>query len=153
VRVHGACGEAIKLISEGTFDLAIIDLGWYMDSSVPVNERPCAGWSLCEKLDEKAASAATCVPQILFSSRFPTHPELSRDAARKQKLPLFKQATPVVLNSLLAAVGFVEATIAAQRGQDAADPRRFERELQDVALGYFKEAMADYRRWALLALD
>jgi hypothetical protein len=146
-------GEATKVISEEAFDLAIVDLGWYMDSSVPKNERPSAGWSLCEQLDERAAKLGTRLPQILFSSRFPTQPELSREAAKHQKLPLFKQATPVVLNSLLAAVGFVEATLAAQRSEDATAPGRFKRELQDVAVGYFKETMADYRRWALLALS
>jgi hypothetical protein len=144
--------EATKHISGGDFDLAIVDLGWYMDFTVPEHERPSAGWSLCEKLDQKATERGTRIPQILFSSRFPTHPELSRDAARQQKLPLFKEATPVVLNSLMAAVGFVEATLAGQRSQDATNPHRFTRELQDVAVGFFKEAMADYRRWALLAL-
>lgn len=137
--------EATRHISDGDFDLAIVDLGWYMDFTIPEDERPSAGWSLCEKLDARATKRGTRVPQILFSSRFPTHPELSRDAARQQKLPLFKEATPVVLNSLMAAVGFVEATLAAQRSQDANDPHRFTRDLQDVAVGFFKEVMADYR--------
>ncbi len=144
--------EALKQISESEFDLAIIDLGWYMDFAIPEIKRPSAGWSLCEKLDDKAAKGGARIPQILFSSRFPTHPELSRDAARKQKLPLFKEATPVVLNSLMAAVGFVDATLTAQRAQDINDPHRFQRELEEVALNFFKEPICDYRRWARLTL-
>jgi len=144
--------DAVEQIASNDFDLAIIDLGWYLDTKVPRHERPSAGWSLCERLDEKAARSNGRIPQILFSSRFPVEPGLSREAARKQKLPMFKQATPIVLNSLMAAVGFVEATIGAQRSQEAGNPKRFERELQDIALGFYKESIADYRRWTKLSL-
>ncbi len=144
--------EAAKQIADSTFDLAIVDLGWYMDASLPQSERPAAGWSLCERLDEKAESSGTTIPQIVFSSRFPTEPELSREAAKRRKLPLFKEATPVVRNSLMAAVGFVDATLAVQRASEAAAPDRFQRRLEDMALKYFDEALSDYRRWALLTV-
>lgn len=107
--------DARRIINENEFDLAIIDLGWYMDDSLPETTRPAAGWSLCEELDEKDERSHRRTPQIIFSSRFPTEPELSREAARRQKLPVFKEATDIVRNSLIAAVGFVDATLAAQR--------------------------------------
>lgn len=144
--------DATKEISDGDFDLAIIDLGWYMDFSLPEAERPAAGWSLCQQLDDKAEQRGTRIPQILFSSRFPTEPELSREAARRQKLPMFKEATAIVRNSLMAAVGFVDATLAAQRSSDSKSPGRFDRELENIALSFFKEPLHDYRRWALLTL-
>lgn len=144
--------QACTKISEDEFDLAIVDLGWYMDFSVPEDKRPSAGWELCQQLDDKAARNNTQIPQIVFSSRFPTHPELSRDAARQQKLPLFKEATPVVRNSLMAAVGFVESTLTAQKTYEVNGKQRFERELEDIALSLFKEPLHDYRRWAKLSL-
>jgi hypothetical protein len=144
--------EATKVISEGNFDLAIIDLGWYMDFALPENQRPAAGWSLCDQLDERDKLSGTRTPQIVFSSRFPTEPVLSHEAARRQKLPLFKEATPVVRNSLMAAVGFVEASLTAQRFSDAKGGGRFKQELEEVAVSFFRESLHDYRRWALLTL-
>jgi len=110
--------------------LAIIDLGWFMDSSLPKEERPAAGWSLCQQLDDKDEQRGKRTPQILFSSRFPKEPELSREAARRRKLPLFKEATDIVRHSLLAAVGFVDATLAVQRSASSASSSRFDPELQ-----------------------
>jgi CheY-like chemotaxis protein len=144
--------DAQKKISQGEFDLAIVDLGWYMDSSLSEQDKPVAGWSLCKQLDDKDQQSGKRTPQILFSSRFPEHPELSDRAARSQKLPLFKEATVNVRNSLLAAVGFLEATLEAQRSVNPADTSYFVRELQNIALSLFKEPMRDYRRWAVLTL-
>jgi CheY-like chemotaxis protein len=61
-------GDAAKEISRGEFDLAIIDLGWYMDYSIPEEKRPSAGWSLCQQLDDKDQRTGKQTPQILFSS-------------------------------------------------------------------------------------
>jgi CheY-like chemotaxis protein len=144
--------DARKEISRGDFDLAIIDLGWYMDDSIPEQDRPAAGWSLCEQLDAKDERTGKKTPQILFSSRFPSEPELSREAARRQKLPIFKEATAVVRNSLMAAVGFVEATLSARRSAGATGSSHFEQELQNIALSLFKEPLREHRRWAFLTL-
>jgi CheY-like chemotaxis protein len=130
VTVARTYSDAVKEISHGEFDLAIIDLGWFMDSSLPKEERPAAGWSLCQQLDDKDEQRGKRTPQILFSSRFPKEPELSREAARRRKLPLFKEATDIVRHSLLAAVGFVDATLAVQRSASSASSSRFDPELQ-----------------------
>jgi len=144
--------DATKEISNGSFDLAVIDLGWFMDFSIPETDRGAAGWSLCQQLDDKDERSGKRTPQILFSSRFPTDPALSREAARRQKLPVFKEATETVRNSLMAAIGFVDATLAAQRVASSTSPKRFNEELQNIALSFFKEPLRDYRRWALLTL-
>jgi CheY-like chemotaxis protein len=117
--------DAEKEISEGEFDLAIIDLGWYMDFSLREDERGSAGWSLCDLLDDKDKRTGKLTPQILFSSRFPKEPELSQKAAQRQKLPMFKEPTETVRNSLMAAVGFVEATLSAQRSAGSTDSGYF----------------------------
>jgi hypothetical protein len=88
----------------------------------------------------------------MFSSRFPGDPELSEKAAQRQKLPMFKQPTETVRNSLMAAVGFVEATLAAQRSAGPTGSSYFEHELQSIALSLFKEPLENYRRWAFLTL-
>ena len=144
--------DAEKEISRGEFDLAIIDLGWYMDSSLRQDEMGSAGWSLCKRLDEKDAQSGKRTPQIIFSTRFPKHPELSLMAAQRQKLPLFKEATDNVLNSLMAAIGFVEATLAAQQSASSASSSHFDQELQNIALSLFKEPLQNYRQWASLTL-
>ena len=121
VTVARTHSDAKDEISRGEFDLAIIDLGWYMDFSIPEGKRPAAGWSLCQQIDEKDEANGKLTPQIIFSSRFPDEPELSREAARRQKLPIFKEATDNVRNSLMAAVGFVDATLTAQQSISSTD--------------------------------
>jgi CheY-like chemotaxis protein len=143
--------DAQKQISDREFDLAIIDLGWFMDSALPKKDRPAAGWDLCKQLDAKDQQSGKRTPQIVFSSRFPKEPELSEEAAKSQKLPLFKEATPNARNSLIAAVGFVEATLEAQRANPGGTSD-FERELRNIALRLFNEPLRDYRQWALLTL-
>jgi hypothetical protein len=144
--------DAEKEISEGEFDLAIIDLGWYMDFSLREDERGSAGWSLCDLLDDKDKRTGKLTPQILFSSRFPKEPELSQKAAQRQKLPMFKEPTETVRNSLMAAVGFVEATLSAQRSAGSTDSGYFVHQLQSIALSLFKEPLQNYRRWSFLTL-
>ncbi len=144
--------EAKKLAEDSNFDLAIIDLGWYMDPTLPEKERPSAGWSLCDKIDEIDAINGKTTPQILFSSRFPTVPQLSREAARRQKLPLFKEASDTSRNSLLAAVGFVEATILSKREKESSSQFAFNHELQNTALDMTRESLAVYRKWVHASL-
>lgn len=140
--------DARKAISDGSYGLAIIDLGWYMDPSVPEKDRYAgAGWSLCALIDKKDQLEGKKTPQIVFSSHFPKDPQLSHEAAKGQKLPIFKEATATCRDSLMAAVSFVESSLAAQnQGGD------FERELERVVLGLIREPLVEYRRWALLTL-
>ena len=144
--------DAGKEITNGEFDLAIIDLNWSTDSSLPEKDKRSAGWGLCEKLDDKDEQHGRRTPQILFSSRFPDEPELSQKAALRQKLPIFKEATANVRNSLMAAVGFVDATLAGQRSAQLTSSSQFDHELQNIALSLFKEPLRNYRQWASLTL-
>jgi hypothetical protein len=142
---------AEKEITKTSFDLAIIDLGWYMDATIPQTERATAGWALCNKLDDIDVKKGRRTPQILFSSRFPDQPELSREAAKRQKLPVFKEPTANVRNSIMAAVGFVEATLATQQGNSkSADS--YTQELRNISLSFFKEPLRDYRQWAVFTM-
>lgn len=144
--------DAKAVANTGDFDLAIIDLGWYMDFSLPQADRPAAGWTLCQAIEERDQKAGTTTPQIVFSSRFPTNPELSREAARRQKLPVFKEPTDTVRQSLMAAVGFVDATLRRSQLAGSQQSHEYERKLQDLALTLMKEPLQDYRRWTYLSL-
>lgn len=112
-RVHS---DAKAKIRNSAFDLAIIDLGWFMDASLNEADRPAAGWALCDELDDEDKRLGRKTPQILFSSRFPSEPELSREAARRQKLPVFKEPTDTSRSALLATVAYVETTLKTQAG-------------------------------------
>ncbi len=84
--------DALSLVQSGEFDVAIIDLGWYADHSVPEPDRPTAGWKIAKSLEEADQQhperAATA--QIIYSARFDTHPELGERAANKGRLPFLK---------------------------------------------------------------
>jgi hypothetical protein len=142
--------EAKKEISRSDFDLAIVDLGWYMDASVPAHEKDAAaGWSLCESIDRKDQAAGRRTPQIVFSSHFAEDPKLSLRAATSQKLPIFKNVSGTCLNSLVAAVGFVESSLAAHRSTYGSG---FTNHLEEITLGVMREPLNDYRRWTFLTL-
>ncbi len=65
---------------------------------------------------------------------------------------MFNDPTETVRNSVIAAVGFVEATISAQKSGDSESSGDFDRKLQSIAVDFFKEPLSDYRQWALLTL-
>ena len=65
---------------------------------------------------------------------------------------MFKEATETVRNSLIAAVGFVDATLEAQRSASSTSSSPFDERLQNIALSLFKEPLQDYRRWVFLTL-
>jgi hypothetical protein len=65
---------------------------------------------------------------------------------------MFKEATAVVRNSLIAAVGFVDSTLAAQRSAGQLGPEQFGKKLETLALDFYREPLHQYRQWALLTL-
>jgi DNA-binding NarL/FixJ family response regulator len=142
--------EAIEKIEKTEYDIAIIDLGWYMDFSLPENERPSAGWKLCDKLDEIDKKKGRKTPQILFSSRFPTMPELSFEAARRMKLPIYKQSSDFVKNTLLATIRFVESNVTLV-SKDVSD-NKFSNEIRNLIIDSFKEPLREYKKWTWITI-
>jgi hypothetical protein len=144
--------NALKEIENSIFDLAIIDLGWHMDVSLPESERGGAGWKLCDKLDEKDLKDGRRTPQILFSNKFPEHPDLSWKAASRKKLPIYKVSTDFIKSSLMATVGFVESTAMSVSGKEPQGTDNFNHELQNIALDSFKQPIREYRQWTVFTL-
>jgi len=144
--------DALLLIDKADFDLAIIDLGWFMDPKLTETAKPAAGWSICDHLDEKDSKRGKATPQIMVSSRFFKSPDLSREAARKGKLPIHKEATQAALESLLGAVRFVETTVLGRPKDAVGSVGDFRRRLQDEFLTNLATAQTEYRRWGVLAI-
>jgi CheY-like chemotaxis protein len=90
VTVARRFADALELIRRETFDLAIIDLGWAGDRSVP-NERT-AGWKLVDviKAEDRKHPERPPTDQIIYSSRFEVQPDLGQEAANKGILPFYK---------------------------------------------------------------
>jgi hypothetical protein len=84
--------DALSLVRSQEFDVAIIDLGWYADHSVPEADRATAGWKIANALEQadQQHPQRPATAQIIYSARFDTHPELGERAASKGRLPFLK---------------------------------------------------------------
>ena len=109
--------EAIDQVKKTHYDIAIIDLGWYLDESIPRSERPAAGWKICEAVTEANEAIFASKPtkqrmkptfQIMHSQRFMGDATITMQAASRGALPVFKDFKEVSHEALVAAVKFVE---------------------------------------------
>ena len=85
--------DALSLVRNQDFDVAIIDLGWYADDSISETiERSQAGWVIADALDEADQQHPERSPtaQIIYSARFNSSPGLGEIAANKGRLPFLK---------------------------------------------------------------
>jgi hypothetical protein len=92
VTVASSLDEALLVARTQDFDVAIIDLGWYADLSVPEAERAVARWKIAAALDETDQQHPQRPPtaQIIYSARFGTQPQLAERAASRGRLPFLK---------------------------------------------------------------
>jgi hypothetical protein len=110
--------DAIQLVENSQFDVAIIDLGWYNDNNLPIEvqkNRGNAGWYICDKIDEidkKEQRHPTL--KIAFSNRFTSQPDLSIIAAQKGALPFFKTYHETNAMALRAVVEFLHTQLGAR---------------------------------------
>lgn len=101
--------EALDLIKDHHFDIAIVDLRWYFDMDVPDKDKENTGWVLCHAIEE-ADGRATSAPtfQVVCSSRFDKEPTIAMTAADGSKLPVFKSYNDAGSQSLLATLNFIK---------------------------------------------
>jgi hypothetical protein len=147
--------SAIETVRADHFDIAIIDLGWYNDDSVPQAEQPTAGWDICKAIDEsdkKHGGRPTL--QIISSSRFgEAHcgSDLLTTAASKGRLPFVKDyGSQVNLDALRACVRFLEKTLNDTSPEAVA--RQNLRELEQMRHEYLDEPLKEMRTWTKAAL-
>jgi hypothetical protein len=164
VKVARRYREALSLIKEETFDVAIVDLGWAGDADVPRNLERTAGWQLIDAIKTEEAQHPERPPtaQIMYSSRFETDPGLGQEAAAQGILPFYKpygerfslplsdapvaldrkERTRVACESLRGVVKFIEQL----------RNRRVERILQSAEEGLARATNRE-RQWDRLTLS
>jgi hypothetical protein len=151
VRIGRTHTETLELIKSSHFDIAIVDIGWFGDHSIPRAQRRYNGWQICDAIEEANSRSGRRTLQIIFSNRFNKEPALSTDAARRGALPLFKSYNAAGRHALKAAIAFVESLVAAPT-----DQVRFAaaaaNDLQEIMLSSLKEPLEQYRRWCTLTI-
>jgi len=100
--------DALSLINDNQYDIAIIDLGWYADDNIPEPEQDEHGWEICKALNKVDEERGTSTPLIMFSNRFYRKPEISVAAADRRILPIFKNYEESGNKALMASVKFIE---------------------------------------------
>jgi len=112
--------EAIDKVKKTHYDIAIIDLGWYFNASIPRSEQGAAGWKICEAVTKANEAIFASKPigrrmkptfQIMHSQRFREDAAITMQAASRGALPVFKDFKEVSHEALLAAVKFVEENV------------------------------------------
>ncbi len=134
--------DAMSLVKKENFDMAIIDLGWFADKSLPSEERPYAGWKISQALDEADKSKSRLTPQIIYSNRFEKDPAISIQAAEKRKLPLFKIYAEAGHQALRAAVKFIESHVNAPSEEE-----QFLCDAREILLQSISEPLQQHKSW------
>jgi hypothetical protein len=149
--------NAIATVKKQHFDIAVVDLGWYNDESLPRNEdyRATAGWEICKQIDESTKKlGGRPTLQIISSSRFKEEkegPDLLTTAARDGRLPFVKmEGSQLNLEALRACVRFMEKNL------DETSPEAIaERSLQTLERmrdKYLDEPLKELRIWTAVSL-
>jgi hypothetical protein len=79
--------DALRLVQNEEFDVALIDLGWYGDHSAGMPGQ--AGWRIVDALIEADKNHPERPPtaKIVYSARFSSQPDLAQTAVKKGSLP------------------------------------------------------------------
>ena len=146
--------DARKLAQTDKFDIAIVDLGWFLDPAVSSAERESAGWGIVDdigKADRQTGRETAC---IIYSSRLLDDPRIVAQAAQHGLLPVLKyiegdkSPVDVAVDSLRAAVSYLGAVIE-QATPEKALQRRV-REIECWLTAAADEALRNLRRWSAI---
>jgi hypothetical protein len=139
--------EALDLVKDLHFDIAIIDLGWYADESIPYAQRAYYGWKISESIEEadkKLKSKPTL--QIIHSNRFETEPSIGIQAADEGKLPLFKIYGEAGHQALKASVKFIEQHLTSPSVQEQFCQDDTEK-LRRINIQFWMEPLNQQKQW------
>ena len=112
VAIANKYNDVKNIIQASQFDVAIIDLGWHSDESIPSDQRSYAGWKLCEfieNLNRTKEHNKTII--ILYSSRIGKDPSIYIHATVRGILPVYKTRSKSSFEALKSAVKFIERYI------------------------------------------
>jgi hypothetical protein len=88
--------DALESIEKESFDVAIIDPGWWGDFTRPQATKMVDGWLLVgaiQKQDEEHPERRSTA-QIIYSSQFKKDPLIAERAAKEHVLPFYKPEPP-----------------------------------------------------------
>lgn len=144
--------EAKKLIDQNDFDIAIIDLGWCADKSIPESECRYIGWNISRILEKKNTESLFSTREIIYSAKFLDDPELGREAGRGGKLPVIKTNSEAGRQSLLASISFIEAQINSLSNKEKLT-QDYVRNIQSVLLKNLEEPLKQYKIWFMVTIS
>jgi len=140
--------EAMSKAKSVAYDLAIIDLGWYADETLPRDQQAYAGWDISQAIEEAdRRSGKKPTPQIIYSNRFEKDPAISMQAADQRKLPLFKIYSDAGHQALRAAVKFIESYLSMPSSTE-----RFLDHLRQSLLECLVEPLKQHSKWFKLTV-
>jgi hypothetical protein len=140
--------KAKKIIRDHTFDIIIVDLGWSGDKSLQKQGSGHKGWELAEAISEIDKRQNRKTPVIMYSIKFLKNPELSRIAAQKSILPVFKSESSGIegRESLMAAINFIRTQISSLTNKEQLGIKSLSTS-HDILTNMMSEALRQYRMW------
>jgi CheY-like chemotaxis protein len=142
--------STIKKGDQIYYDLIIMDLGWTGDKQLSNQDSHYYGWNICEEIKkiniEKKRSESLI---IMFSQRFMESPELSRVAAQKGYLPVFKDYGETSNEALIASIKFIEWHLSTDRRL----ARSLATETRQLMLDSLVTPLEQQKRWFSLTVS
>jgi hypothetical protein len=144
--------DALKLIKHSHFDIAIVDLGWFADATLPPKQQEYGGWDICAAIDEAdKSSISEPTLQIVYSNRFVEDASISMQAADSGKLPVFKNYKEATHQALRASVKFIETNIV-NRSPEVNFSRIMANDFRQMMTESLMEPLAQQKQWSRLTL-
>jgi CheY-like chemotaxis protein len=91
--------RVIELAKNETYNLVVLDLGWYTVEKMPKDEKMVLGWKLAEEIKRNSSAQI-----LMFSNRLYEDQELAHTAAEKKCLPVYKSYDDACLKNLLVTI-------------------------------------------------
>lgn len=77
--------DVLDLVKAETYDVVVLDLGWYTVENMPYDDKMILGFELVDEIQRNSSAQI-----LMFSNRFYEDQELARTAAEKGCLPVYK---------------------------------------------------------------
>jgi CheY-like chemotaxis protein len=154
VTVARSYAETLELINHAHFDIAIVDLGWAADETLPTAQRDTWGWKICEDIDKaNAKTQSKPTAQLMCSSRFFEKREISIEAANRGILPVYKDyaRVEITVQTLKASIRFIETLL---KSRSPADELAIKLviDLQNAMTNSLTEPLVQQKQWSRLTL-
>jgi hypothetical protein len=125
--------KAIELVKSRTYDVIILDLGWWTIESMAYDDKMILGWRIAKDIQQNSPAQI-----LMFSNRFYENQELANTTAEMGCLPVYKSYDDAGMKNLLVTTRW--ATLRKPLGQVISDETkaysfRMYRRFSNVLLG------------------